>query len=308
MLTWTSSSTNPEHAARKLISAATWMHTTFRNEVWLWRGQADAAHRLEPGMHTRTLDSDVFPNTVTTVNLATAKLLADARLARLDIHDGTRLPDLALLANLQHFGAATPLLDVTTDPLIALWMVAFASAELPDEFDDRNGHLFGIRKPAKERWLSSFDARPYSAHTYEGNMGPSVIDSLGNQMWWYSAPDVNERLRIQRGSFLLGEFQDPTENSELTIPLITTPRSNTNWVDARLKNQGKPSNTFKATTEAFAIVVRGAEKRELRKLLIERSGLHVDTIYPRHRDKPFLSEFASGYGRTRSLEYDLRHK
>lgn len=34
----------------------------------------------------------------------------------------TRLPDLALLALLQHHRAATPLMDVTLDPIVGLYM------------------------------------------------------------------------------------------------------------------------------------------------------------------------------------------
>lgn len=51
-------------------------------------------------------------------------LLNQARVNGFGHHDGRRLSDLELLANLQHHGAATSLLDVTKNLLVALWMAA----------------------------------------------------------------------------------------------------------------------------------------------------------------------------------------
>src|SRR5690348_3834594 len=122
MLMWTPPSANAEQNARDVLSAAMWLHTTFKDEIWLWRGQARKVYGIEPGMHTRVLDaSKEFPRTETTVELATSNLLKTARSIALDRQGETVLPDLALLAHLQHYGAGTPLLDVSTDPLIALW-------------------------------------------------------------------------------------------------------------------------------------------------------------------------------------------
>ena len=117
---------------------------------------------------------------------------------------------MALLAHLQHYGAATPLLDVSTDPLIALWMVAFANPADPAALDDRPGSLFVIRRPPRERWISALDARPYTTdQDASGRTAPTVAASLGDQVWWYRAPDVTERLRIQRGSGLLYRAASP---------------------------------------------------------------------------------------------------
>jgi hypothetical protein len=299
MLTWTPNSTNPEQNARDVLSAAMWMHSTFRDEVWMWRGQAQRSHGIEPGMHSRVLNSKAFPSTEETVEYATSKLLETSRTARLDRQGETRLPDLALLAHLQHFGAATPLLDVSTDPLIALWMIAFASAKEPASHDSVSGMLFGIRKPPRERWITALDARPFASDTE-----PSVSSALGEEVWWYQAPDVTERLRIQRGSFLIAPLSHPNRRTESTIPLeLGDPTAN--WLDARMERRGKPSNTTKSTSDAFGIVVRGATKKFLRRLLEDRSGLSVESVYPTPWNRPFIGQFAEGYGRGRSLSLDL---
>jgi hypothetical protein len=298
MLTWTPAASNAEQNARDILSAAMWMHSTFRDEVWLWRGQARRAYGVEPGMHTRVLGTKAFPHTEQTVAQATLNLIEISRKAMLDRQGKTKLPDLALLAHLQHYGAGTPLLDVSTDPLIALWMVAFADAKEPDSLDEQSGMLFGIRRPPRERWISPLDARPYAHATL-----PSVSSSLAEQVWWYQAPDVTERLRIQRGSFLLGALMHPNDRSEATIPLNW--ESSENWLVTRMSRRGKPSNTKKSTTDIFAIVVRGSTKKHLRKLLHDRSGLSIEAVYPTPWNRPFISQFAETYGRSRPLTLDL---
>lgn len=302
MFTWTPSSTNAEQNARDILSAAMWLHTTFKDEVWLWRGQARNAFGIEPGMHTRVLDSGKeFPHTEATVEQATKHLLATARAIGLDRQGETVLPDLAMLAHLQHYGAGTPLLDVSTDPLIALWMVAFASADAPDALDGESGVIYGIRRPPRERWISPLDARMYS-----NGDGPSVSSSLANAVWWYQAPDVSERLRIQRGSFLLGPLTNSKERHDSTIPLALGDLRKANWLKARLEKRGKPANTKRSKSDVFGIVVRGSTKKFLRKLLQDRSGLSVETVYPTPWHRPFIGQFAATYGRRRPLAFDLK--
>lgn len=299
MLTWTPPSSNAEQNAREILSAAMWIHSTFKDEVWLWRGQANRGYGVEPGMHTRVFNASKVHHTEEIVARATADLLDIARRARLDRQAKTRLPDLALLAHLQHYGAGTPLLDVSTDPLIALWMIAFENAKEPASRDNVSGMLFGIRRPPKERWISPLDARPYA-----DPLVPSVSSSLGGNVWWYQAPDVTERLRIQRGSFLLGALSSLSDRKNVTIPLALGDTSS-NWLKARMERRGKASNTAHSTSDIFAIVVRGSTKKHLRQLLRDRSGLSVEAVYPTPWHRPFISEFAEAYGRTRSLSLDL---
>lgn len=301
LVKWTPPSSNAEIAAREVLSAAMWLHSTFKDEIWLWRGQADKRFGVEPGMHTRVLNAPRAYWSEAVAADATRELLRTAREMGLDRVDDVTLPDLALLAGLQHHGAATPLIDVSTDPLIALWMIAFASAQEPDALDGQSGYLFGIRKPPPERWISPLDARAY--------VGPpnSISASLGDEMWWYEAPDVTERLRIQRGSFLLGPLYALDRRAETTLPLKigdSKPKE-LNWLQRRMANRGKPSNTTRSTSDLFAIVVTGATKQHLRRLLGDRSGLTVDAVYPTPWHRPFIVQFAQGYGRSRSLLLDV---
>jgi len=125
------------------------------------------------------LDDDI-------VKSITKTLILSARRASLDMHEGTTLPELALLALLQHHGAATPLLDVSLDPVVGLYM-SVVSPSTKD--DDEDGALFAIRKPTTT--IAPFDSRRFA----------TVYDSLPrDRVIFYSAPDISERLRIQRGT------------------------------------------------------------------------------------------------------------
>lgn len=296
---WQPTSTNAELKAREVLSAAMWLHTTFKNHVWLWRGQARGDLGVEPGMHTRVLGSDVVSHDEEASAQATTGLLEAAREMRLDRQDGNRLPDLALLANLQHHGAATPLLDVSTDPLIALWMVAFANASSPDELDNLPGSLFGIKRPPKARWIDPLDARRFGRGS-----SPGVSEALAEQVWWYRAPDVTERLRIQRGSFLIGPLARPNDRDNTTLPLELAAQS-ANAISNRIARRGEASNANIGKVEMFRLVVPGASKVHLRRLLEDRSGLTIEAIYPTPWHRPFIAQFASTYGRGRPLSLDI---
>jgi len=145
----------------------------------------EGSFNLEPGMHTRVRRHGNLDDA--DVEAFTAGLIRAARSAALDLQDGTRLPDLALLALLQHHGAATPLLDVTLDPIVGLYM-AVVSPSAAD--DDADGVLFAIRRP--DATVAAFDTRPFA----------DVYQAHASGVASYSAPDVSERLRIQRGHFL----------------------------------------------------------------------------------------------------------
>jgi hypothetical protein len=240
-------------------------------------------------MHTRVLNGPKATQTEQKVSECTIDLIDRARAARLDRIDGVQLPDLALLAHLQHHGAATPLLDVTVDPLIALWMIAFASPDEPAACDDTTGYLFGIRQP--ERLLGTFDARSYN----------EISDALLTEpaLHWYRSPDVSERLRIQRGSFVLGPL-DTTDANSKTVPVDADDPEEPHWLTRRIDKMGK-ENPVKSLTDAFVIPVRGASKQYLRALLSTRCGLDIPTVYPTPWHRPFIEEFGSSYSRTAPL-------
>lgn len=277
-----------DQAVRELIRAIVGMHTSFSDGVWLWRGQSNGDYGLQPSMHSRVLAASGIANNEASVAAATQQLIERARRAKLDELDGIRLPDLALLAHLQHHGAATPLLDVTVDPLVALWMVAFSAPDAPDTDDDKAGKIFGIRRPPDSARLESFDSREYR----------SISASMSDPIYWYQPPDVSERLRIQRGSFLVGAMTtDDGDRSTLDFGK-TAP---TGWLEKRIAQIGNVGSPTKSDTDVIVFKVPKNAKSPLRRWLLDRAGLTPRTVYPTPWHRPFLDEFCAAHGRRSPL-------
>ena len=279
------------------------LHSTFSREIWLWRGQASKDFLLEPGMHTRLRASRLALDEAN-VSWATMQLLDRARENRLDQVGELRLPDLALLAHLQHHGAATPLLDVTVDPLVGLWMAAFASRDGEDALDDKTGLVFAIRRPGYDqepetsRWLGPLDSRPYWSETE-----PDIAHSNHRGIRWYRAPDISERLRIQRGSFLLGAIGQDAGAPTSIANLRFEDQRDGRWLEDRVASVGRQARPVRFDPEVVAFRVQGSIKPVLREWLKERAGLSQAVVYPTPWNRPFLEEFCAEYSRPRPIDF-----
>ena len=92
-----------------------------------FRGQVKSKWLLHSGATRRLIkyySEDVTQNPSFSqiyVNYHSAVLINPAHTNGFDIDDGHQVSDLQLLAKLQHFEAATGLLDFTWNPLVALW-------------------------------------------------------------------------------------------------------------------------------------------------------------------------------------------
>ena len=279
---WWHQGTGPDdYRIRELLRAVWDLHAMYGvDEPWLWRGQANASFNLEPGLHTRVRGNSTLDDEH--VIAFTEDLLMAARAAEPDRHEGTRLPDMTLLALLQHHRAATPLMDITLDPIVGLYMAVVS----PDPSDDeKDGVLFAIRRPSRS--ISDFDSRRFE----------QVYGALKNEVVLYSAPDVSERLRIQRGHFLLGPVSE--SDSRVTIPLsLDQPSPVTDsWIWKRMKKRGVSGKVPTATKDVAGFRIAAKFKADLRKWLEERSGLTADFIYPTPWHQPHLERFAASHGR-----------
>jgi hypothetical protein len=294
---WEPGTQAPETQVRNLFRAVLGLHSTFTDEIWLWRGQADQEHLLAPAVHTRVRESPGLAFDEANAIWATTQLLERARASRLDRIGEFQMPDLALLAHLRHHGAATPLLDVSVDPLVGLWMATHASGPSVNASDDHDGLLFAIRRPPDVTWLEPLDSRAY----FDGSTADVASAISGRKLHWYRPPDVSERLRIQRGSFLVGPIANSVQ-SPTSLPLKY--RSNDGpWVARRIDKLGQAGQPVKAVTDVAVFVVRSGLKPRIRTWLSERAGLTVSTVYPTPWNRPFLDQFCTTYGRLRPIDF-----
>jgi len=282
---WQQYTGTDDYRIRELLRAVLDLHGYFGDSsTWLWRGQANSDYLLSPGVHTRVSKSGLTVDDKN-ITLATRKLLDSARAARLDVHEGAALPDFALLAQLQHHGAATPLLDVSLDPLVALYM-AVVSPTSSD--DDRDGVIFAIKKPEQSP-IQAFDVRTFE-QVY--NQLPS------DQTVFYAAPDVSDRLRIQRGYFLISRVKD---DPKVTINVSIDPERAGAWIIKRMESRGVKGPQPKASTDTAIFRVPSKFKPRLQEWLEERTGLTTDFVYPTLWHQPHQETFAKSQGRLSPL-------
>ena len=110
----------------------------FNDGQYLFRGVSKHTHKLEASAYRRLPEAERNnPNKLLKIN---QELIDKARLLGHDQKDGHYLSDLELLAELQHFGAATCLIDFTRSAQIALWFACQKSLT-----GGANGKVFAVR-------------------------------------------------------------------------------------------------------------------------------------------------------------------
>ncbi len=106
------------------------------SEEYLFRGLSSAGYDIMASAYLR-LDPEAEPQQLLEMN---KELIKDARLQRHDHRNGRELSDLEVLAELQHFRAATCLIDFTYSAPVALWFACQPTSE-----DDPNGKVSAVR-------------------------------------------------------------------------------------------------------------------------------------------------------------------
>ena len=106
----------------------------FSDGQYLFRGVSTESYKIEASAYRRLPETDRNnPSKLLKIN---KDLIEKARSLGHDQRDGQQLSDLELLAELQHFGAATCLIDFTRSALVALWFACQREA---------NGKVFAVR-------------------------------------------------------------------------------------------------------------------------------------------------------------------
>ena len=111
----------------------------FKVEQHLFRGVSTESYEIEPSTCRRLPKSHRNnPSKLLKIN---KDLIEKARSLGHDQQDGKQLSDLELLAELQHFGAATCLIDFSRNALVALWFACQQSFK-----GKANGKVFAVNR------------------------------------------------------------------------------------------------------------------------------------------------------------------
>lgn len=174
---------------------------------YVWRGQGNIHWEPLPGLYRRLINNGFDYSEIDEGLVAKYEtdLLCDSNgLGFYGEAGGNRLD---LMCNLQHAGGATRLLDVTSDPWVALW---FACNDISDE--DAVVFRYAIG--------SDYFAEAKAVFTWDDITSPC----LTGKPVLYSPRKINERIKAQSSLFLStvleGTLASPTIFTE------TTPSSN----------------------------------------------------------------------------------
>ncbi len=198
-------------------------------------------------------------------------LLNEARVNGFGHQDGRHLSDLELLANLQHHGAATRLLDITKNLFVALWM---ATTSQDPDLDNQPGVVIAFGQ-APLRTISAEFAQKKSLTEVMNSMREE------NRRAGYWIPSkLNLRIVAQSGFFLL------------------SPIANQPWGTVNLRGTRVWETELIDDPDCYFIGVAPELKAEMRDA--QKYGLlpyAENTIYPD------LSGFAAYHGAMRPLPY-----
>lgn len=173
-----------------------------KSGFFTYRGQCCSSWPLEPGIIRR------IKKTYTGIGQSgllfrlsvdyASELLKKARISRLFKKNEC---DLNILAILQHYGAATPLLDFSYDPLVALY---FACQPYEENNINSDGKIFCINYPKQIRSGSS-PMRPVTDPSLI-NIESALEPDSHSGIWHWKAPDnlPCKRSKKQQSVFVFG--------------------------------------------------------------------------------------------------------
>jgi hypothetical protein len=239
--------------------------STFSSEArYVWRGQPDLDWGLNPGLVRRLHihNGSHWPVTEAQLLGHEALLLESAKAAGYDQIYGRTINEVELLAVLQHQGAATRLLDVSSDPMVAMWF-AVENQSLPKKTD---GALFAINISNAEV-ISGTESKPWAEILR--SMKPRVIG-------FYEPPWADERIKVQRGRFIFSRLTGE-EESELSLPIKIG-----SWNKARRDqffNQARRSGRPKPPS-ILVLKIPWQIKVRLLGLLENSYGYTSETMFP----------------------------
>ena len=130
------------------------------------------------------------------------ELIRDARLRNYDQRNGRELGDLELLAELQHHGAATCLIDFTYSAQIALWF----ACELERNKDNYpNGKVYAVRK-GRHRFTKIVPT------LLKKDIDYFLKDEEDAPLYQWEPGHQNNRIIAQQSIFLFGRYEFEAED------------------------------------------------------------------------------------------------
>jgi len=240
-----------------------------------WRGLSDASYAPLSTLSRRIIDKRGSADENAVVRFETSLLEVARKRWRFD-----DLGALELMAQLQHFGAPTRLLDVTFNPLIALWF-----AVEPKFKKD------GTPRPDIAGRLIAYDvtSRQVSLDAYWGARSlpwSNPLKGWRNDLpYVWRPPSYNPRIPAQDSAFLVGGVPssgnrwwrkapgDSTYNALWPIADVRRVSS----VNMRMYSLSRPYGKSQPT---LTIRIPKEAKADIRRVLDHNFGINTASVYP----------------------------
>lgn len=273
-------------SASELMTAVARVGTHGTNHRFAWRGHADADFIWTSSLQ-RLLRREGLPETETAMLERENRILEEARRWGLGVEGGQLVDDFQLLADLQHFGVPTRLMDVTSNPMTALWF-ATDSVTMAVKGGERSkpGLLIAMNMP----WYREVgeEGRPSTVFKTVGSPAVTWNDLEGlsakrTSALSLSSPFVvsssmpNARLRAQEGYFIASALPDepvpPLSGLHMTVPQGDSAEVARLLMDQR--RQGLPRSM-----PFVAILVPAKMKEQLRTYLRLTYSRTAKSLFP----------------------------
>ena len=179
------------HRVRTLSGFIKWAEQ-FDKGQYLFRGVSNENYEIEASASRRLGKNGSNPTKLLKINI---EMIKDARLAGHDLKNGQRFSDLELLAELQHYGAATCLIDFTYSAQIAIWMACQQRSK-----SDVNGKVFAVRSDDPVRF------KKVTLESLEENLDYffRADERRGYPLYQWQPKQQNNRIIAQQSIFLFG--------------------------------------------------------------------------------------------------------
>lgn len=171
----------------------------FKPKDYVFRGVPNETYRIQASAYRRPKEDDRNFKKFLEINKG---LIEEAALRGYDEdkRNGRELKHLEILAELQHFGAATCLIDFTYNALVALWFACQPDSKTQDSERQPNGKVFAVfNKPPRFTKIESA--------SLSWTIDRFLQDSDNPQLYHWQPRQQNNRIIAQQSIFLLGDYE-----------------------------------------------------------------------------------------------------
>ena len=245
-------------------------------DFW-YRGQRNARWSLRSGAIDRLTDKKVEVEDLINYH---EDLLESARLIKSP--NKRQLRDLELLAQLQHYGAATCLLDMTSNFNIALWFACQIAKEDTPGDKEANGKVFIVPTDPAKNFLTvsseeldktiRYFLDPKTKREAKKQISHELVGSKKPRFWCWEPRPLMSRVLSQSSRFIISSEDIPQEGGVYECIEIDLTHKEDLLSELERQQGLKPQNIFSDIPGLATVNARGIPHRLKQHRTLMRDG------------------------------------